>query len=146
MMIARSVLFTAIAVTTMLTACGQTETEAAEELARARLEAAERVAAARQRADAALAAHQATANGHARSAGKLTPQDVDAMIENANSAFEAARAEAMKRHETAEIQCDALEGVDKIACLSTADAELAADEAAAISHRDEALAGANYQH
>jgi hypothetical protein len=126
-MIARTVPI-AIAVTVAATACGQTETEIAEEHARERLEAGENLDATRQRADMpAASAIDETAAAEAR-------------IQNVINAYEQARAEAMDRYAAMEIQCDALERVDQIACLRTADAELAADEATATRHRDAALA------
>jgi hypothetical protein len=129
-MSARWLLIAAAAVLT-LSACEQSQTELAEERARKRLEAEEKLLAARVKADAAVArATQETAKA-------------EVLIEQAMTAFEAARADAMRRYEAAEIQCDPLQGVDKIACLSTADAELARDEAAAISSRDEALVRAD---
>jgi hypothetical protein len=51
--------------------------------------------------------------------------------------------EADGRHDVAKEKCSAFTGVDKDACLSTADATYAADHAAATADRDARLVDAD---
>ena len=89
-------------------------------------------------------AQQAYAESDEIAAKKLTKVESDAMIKTANADFDVASAEAKGGYDVAKEKCDALNGVDKTACLSTADATLAANQAEATAIRDAALVSAEH--
>ena len=134
----------------MLTGCQETSSDTAKDVAEARQDAAEDSAEARHDANDDVAqaddkvadAQQAYANADEGALRKLTKVESEAMIEKAKAAFDVASTEASGRHKVAKEKCGALTGVDKDACLSTADATLAAEQAAATASRDAALVDA----
>ncbi|HVF35956.1 MAG TPA: hypothetical protein VND91_11595 [Candidatus Saccharimonadia bacterium] len=134
----------------MLAACRETPTETASDVAKAQEEAARESSEARREAresvaeadaDVAEAARAHDAAGEA-TRKKLSAVEAEAMIEHANASYDVAIAETEGRHAVATEACDALTGVDKEACVSTADATLAAERASATATRDAALVDA----
>jgi len=64
------------------------------------------------------------------------------MVSTANADFKVASTEARGRNDVAKSKCGLLDGVEKTACISTADATLAANQADATAIRDAALVNA----
>ena len=75
---------------------------------------------------------------------QLNATEADAMAVRARANFDVAIVEAKGRYDIAKESCGNLTGIEKESCFSTADAEHAADEAAAIAARDAALVAADY--
>jgi hypothetical protein len=97
------------------------------------------------RADARAAdAERANARADAVASNALTRAESDAMIKTANANFDVARTTAVGYYDIEKEKCDALTGVVKDACISTADATFTASELAAISTRDAALVAAEF--
>jgi hypothetical protein len=142
----------AAAIALLLAACQETPSATAEDVAVAQQGASKESAAARDDAseqvavaDADVAKAQrdyAQANATARK--KLTEAESAAMIETANADYDVAIVDAEGRDRVARERCDALSGVAKEACLSTADATLAAEKSAATAKRDQELVDAAY--
>jgi hypothetical protein len=122
-------------------AVAQAQEDAAENTRAARVDAAAEIAGADERvADA----ERVYARTDAVASNVLTRAESEAMIETANANFDVARTTAAGNHDIEMEKCDALTGVVKDACISTADAAFAASEAAAISTRDAALVAAEF--
>ena len=66
------------------------------------------------------------------------------MVTSAQAEFDGASTQADGRHNIAREKCDALAGVDKDACLSTAKAAFADEQAAITATRDAALVAAEH--
>jgi vacuolar-type H+-ATPase subunit H len=132
----------------LLAGCKESASETSKDVTQAREEASQEVSEARQDADRTenkseekvIDAQQEYSKTDANAREKLTEVESDAMANQAKADFEVAKTEAEGRHNIAVEKCGALEGVDKKACVSTADANFAADEAAATAIRDNALA------
>ncbi len=131
----------------LLAGCNESPSETSKDVTKAREKASQDVSEARQDAskteskseEKVIDAQQAYAKTDANAREKLTDVESEAMAAQAKSDFEVATAEAKGRHTIAVEKCGALEGVDKKACVSTADANFAADEAVATANRDTAL-------
>lgn len=136
----------------MLAACQNTTTDTAEKVAEARDAAADDVADARQYANETLAdandqisdAQQDYARTEKNATKKLTTAQSDAMVKTAHADFELASTVAKGRYDVAKSKCGLFDGVEKTACLSTADATLAANQADATAVRDAALVSAEH--
>ena len=132
----------------LLAGCNESPSETSKDVTKATEEASQDVSEARQDAgktenkseEKVIDAQQKYARTDANAREKLTDVESEAMAAGAKADFDVAKAEAEGRHNIAVEKCGALEGVDKKACLSTADANFAADEAAATAVRDTALA------
>lgn len=132
----------------LLAGCNEAPSETSKDVTQAREDASQDVSEARQDAskkeskseEKVIDAAQAYAKTDANAREKLTAVESEAMASGAKADFDVAMAEAEGRHEIATEECGGLQGVDKTACVSTADANFAADEAAATAIRDTALA------
>jgi len=136
----------------MLSSCQESPSDTSKDVAKAQEEAAQKVDAARKDADKTAAkANEQVADAKAEYAKTdanaqkvLSKAESEAMIKTANADFDVAVAEAEGRNKVAKEKCDALKGVDKDACLSSAEAALAADKASATARRDETLVAAEH--
>jgi len=132
----------------LLAGCNESPSETAKDVTQAREKAGQEVSEARQDAsktaskseDKVMDAQQEYAKTDANAREKLTDVESQAMTAQAKADFDVAKTEAEGRHNIAVEKCGALEGVDKTACVSTADANFAAEVAAATANRDEAMA------
>jgi|SRR5688572_3282443 len=70
---------------------------------------------------------------------KLTDGESAAMIETLDADFEVASPEPKSGYDVAQSKCDALNGVERTACFSAADAATAANLAEAATVRDAAM-------
>ncbi len=141
----------AIATALLFAGCQESQSDTAKDVAEARTEARKDSNEARQ--DASESAQEANKDvaqagqtyGEKTDAARanLTEAEADAMRVNARSAYDIAVTDADGRHEIAKQKCDALTGTDKDACVSAADAALAADKANAEANRDATLASAD---
>lgn len=137
---------------TLLAGCEQSTSAQAADVAEVRAEARADTDAAVDDANDEVAA----ANAEVREArddfdeaadeanDQLNATEAEAMAVRARANFDVAIVEAKGRHEIAKEKCGNLTGIEKESCFSTADAEHAADEAAAIATRDAALVAADY--
>lgn len=136
----------------MLSACQDNAADTAEKVAEARDAAAGEVADARQDASETLAdanaqisdAQHDYATSERNATRKLTRAQSEAMVKTAHADFELESAEAQGRNDVATAKCDALDGVDRTACLSSAAAIHAASQADATATRDAALVSAGH--
>lgn len=150
-MINRFIPLVAVAVL-LLAGCDKTPTESAKDVAEARKEASQDVSEARQdagkiedKADQKVAAAQdAYAKTDETARAKLTQAESEAMISKAHADFDVAMVEANGRHAIAIEKCGQFTDVDKTACLSTADADFAAEQAAVTASRDAILVQAEH--
>jgi vacuolar-type H+-ATPase subunit H len=134
-----------------LAGCNKTPAETSKDVAVAREKASEEVSEARQDAsksenaaiDKVVDARQAYAKTDASARAKVIEAESDAIRTMANADFDVAIAEAKGRHDIGTGKCGVLGGVEKTACLSTADAAFKADEANATADRDASLVEAN---
>jgi hypothetical protein len=135
----RLVLIAACASALLLGACSKTPADTAKDVADARTDA-NQVANA---ADSKVAdAQQAYATTDQNALKKLTAAESEAMISTARANFDVANTDAQGRASIAREKCGSLAGAEKDACLSSAEAALASDQAAAIATRDAALVAA----
>jgi len=149
MMIRQLIPVTALAAL-MLGGCGDTSNDTARDIRETRDDAAQNINAARDNAQDTinrvdrdvneLERDLARTNANARE--QLNEAEADARTETAQAVFEVEEAEANGRHNIAMERCDAVTGVEKDACISTADANLASELAIAVSRRDNALVAA----
>ena len=131
----------------LLAGCNESPSETSKDVTKATEEASQDVSEARQDAskteskseEKVIDAQQEYAKTDANAREKLTEVESEAMAAQAKADFDVAKTEAEGRHNIAVEKCGALEGVDKTACVSTADASLAAELAAATANRDAAL-------
>jgi len=131
----------------LLAACNESPSETSKDVTQAREKASQDVNEARQDAskteskseEKVVDAQQAYAKSDATAREKLTAVESEAMAAQAKADFDVAITEAEGRHNIAVEKCGALEGVTKKACVSTADADFAAQQAAATANRDAAL-------
>jgi vacuolar-type H+-ATPase subunit H len=136
----------------LLAGCDKTPTETSNDVAEARKEASQDVSEARQdaskiedKADAKVAAAQDVyARTDETARAKLTRAESEAMISKAHADFDVALVEANGRHDIAIEKCGQFTGVDKTACLSTADADFTAEQAAITATRDAVLVQAEH--
>lgn len=145
---------TACAAMTMLTlsACQETPTETAKDVAAANETAIEQSQAARQEANTEKANAQADVVDAKmqetvvddKAIKKITQAESEAMVVTANANYDVAMTDAKGRFNVANEKCDALKGVGEDACRSTINATLTADEAAITATRDAALVAATY--
>ncbi len=142
----------AAAAALMLAGCTESPSETAKDVSEARQEAAEDSNEARDdrseevskaNEDVAEAKHDVM-HGDDGEIKKLTAAEAEAMSEKAKADFDVATTDAEGRLNIATEKCDALSGVDKDACVSTANATFAADKAAATATRDAALVRAEH--
>jgi len=75
---------------------------------------------------------------------KLNQVESEAMAKMAAAEFDVAMAEAKGRHNIETKKCGVLKDVEKTACLSAADATLAAEKATATANRDAHLVAADH--
>ena len=145
-------LISLIAFLAVLVGCPETPIETAAEVAEARRDAAEDTKEARQDANEDVAgaievisdAHQAYDKTNEIARRKLTDAESEAMVKAANADFDVATTEAKGGYDVAKAKCGALNGVDETACVSTADATLATNQAKATAIRDAALVNAEH--
>lgn len=148
-MISRLILTTALSAL-LLAACQNSVNDTAENVAETRDAAADDVADARQDASETLAdaneqisnAEQDYARSEKDATRKLTKAQSDAMVKTAHAEYDLAATEARGRNDVAKSKCGLLDGVEETACISTADATLAANQADATAIRDAALVNA----
>ena len=130
-----------------LAACQESQSDTAKDVAKASETAAANSDEARQEATATAAdanaqvtdAQQAFDKASIGAQKKLTQAEADAMSKNAKANYDVAITDAEGRQKIANEKCGALTGADKDACLSTAKAAYAAEEAAAVATRDAEL-------
>ena len=142
----------ALAAALMLSACQESATHTAKDVAEARDQAAQKNAETRADASKEVAkandkvadAQQAYAKTDESARKVLTRAESDAMIKTANANYDVAVVEADGRHKIAREKCDGMKGVDKDACQSTADATLLADKAGSTATRDASLVQAEH--
>ncbi len=146
-------LITIVALATFLLAgCNKTPSETSKDVAKAREVATQDSNAARE--DASKTENKANENvadaqdvyaeSKAGAQEKLSAAESKAMIAKAKADFDVALTDAEGRHSIAIEKCGSLKGVDKTACVSTADAKLASDQADATAERDSALMDAEH--
>jgi vacuolar-type H+-ATPase subunit H len=143
------VLIAAVAVLS-LAGCNKTPAETSKDVTEAREKASQEVGEARQDASQAEAkaeekvvdARQAYAKTDASARANVTEIEADAIAAMAKADFDVAIAEAKGRYNIGTKKCGVLGGVEKNACLSTADAAFKAEEAIAIADRDATLVAA----
>lgn len=131
----------------LMAGCEKSPTENAREVDEARDSAALNVDEARKDAgktqDKTQAKVAEAQDDYAKTAASANRQlsvvEAEAMRKNAEAALEVATAEAEGRQSIAREKCGVLEGAEKDACLSSADALLASDQASAIAARDAIL-------
>jgi len=131
----------------VLAGCEKSPTEVSKAVDKARDSASVSVDAARKdagmaedKADEKVAnAQQDYAETDASARKELSVVEAEAMVKKANAEFDVANAEAEGRHGVAIQKCEMFAGAEKDACMSSADATLATDKAAAIARRDAAL-------
>jgi len=136
----------------LLAGCDKTPTETSQDVQKARQEASQDDNAARQDAskteskanEKVAAAQHDYAKASASAQEDLSATESEAMIAMAKADFDVALTEADGRHSIEIKKCGALKDVEKTACLSSADAKLAADQANATAHRDAVLVQAEH--
>jgi hypothetical protein len=89
-------------------------------------------------------ATQSYARSDAKAQVKLGAAEADAMSKSAQAEYDLVMTTANETYKVATHECDALGGVDRTACKSTADAVLATASADATAKRDAALVAAEY--
>lgn len=135
----------------LLAGCDKSASETSKDVQKARQEASEDVSAARQEASKkeTKATEKVTAAQHdydkanASAHEELSETESEAMITMAKADFDVAMTEAEGRHSISIEKCDMLNGVDKKACVSSADAKLAVEKAKATADRDAILVKAD---
>jgi len=143
----------AAALAFLLVGCQQTPAENAKKVSEARQEAAENVAAAKADADktssavsrdvsAARTDYDAATQG---ARGKLSKVEAEAMAETARADYDVATAQADGMYKIAKEKCGILDGVQKTACQSGAEAQHQQALAYAAATRDAALARADWR-
>lgn len=150
-MIYRLIPLVAIAVM-LLTGCDNSASETSKNVTQAREDASQDVTEAKQGAEKiedkanekVADAQYAYAKTDATARAKLTEAESEAMISKAQADFDVALAEAEGLYHIAIEKCGAFKGVDKKACLSTADATFTAHQAAVTADRDVALVQAEH--
>lgn len=146
-MITRMITIVAMAAL-LLSACDESASKTSKDVTQARVEASQDSSEARQEAsqvesksvDKVVDAQQAYAKTDAKARQKLTQVESEAMIAGAKADFDVAKTKAEGSLNIAMEKCGALKGVDKTACLSTADANFTAEVAAATADRDTVIA------
>lgn len=134
-----------------LVGCNKTPAETSQDVTEAREKASQDVSEARQDAGKTEAkavekvadARDAYAKTDASARAKVTEVESDALTTLAKADFEVAIAEAKGAYDIGTEKCGVLGGVEKNACLSTADAAFKAEEAIAIANRDASLVAAD---
>ena len=147
----RPILFAAISAFA-LTACQETPSETAKDVAQARDTAVEQNQEARQEAneDRAQAAADVTEAKNDmvvvdnNRVNKITKAESEAMLTAAQTKYDVAMTESKGRYNIENEKCDALKGVGEDACRSTIEATLAAEEAAITATRDSEIVSATY--
>jgi len=132
--------------------CDKSATDTSKNVTKARADASQDVDEAMQdaretehKADEKVAdAQQAYAKTDATARAKLTKAESEAMITKAHADFKVSMAAAEGRNKIEVEKCGASEGVDKKACLSTADATFTADKASITANRDAVLVKAEH--
>lgn len=131
----------------LIAGCNETPYETSEDVTEARKDASENLSEAREEAsqtenrveeNVADARHEyARTDANARE--ELTEAQTEALRKTAKADFDVAITEATGIRDVAKEKCGVLDGAEKTACLSAADATFAASKAKAIADRDAAL-------
>lgn len=137
----------------LLGGCNESASETAKDVSQAREKASTDMSTAQKDANKAenmadqkvAAAQQDYVETKAGAQSKLNKVEADAMVTVAKADFDVAMADLEGRHLIATEKCGMLKGAEKTACLSTADAALAADQAIATANRDAILVQAERQ-
>jgi hypothetical protein len=137
----------------LLGGCSESANETSNDVSQAREKASKDASAAQQDANrsAEKAQHEVAeakrdyADTRNDAQDELNEAEADAMVTMAEADFDIMMAEVEGQHRIAIEKCDALNGVKKDSCVSTADATLEADKARATSNRDAVLAQADRQ-
>lgn len=135
-----------------LAGCDKSADETTKSVAKAREEAGQEVTKAQQAAteiennanEKLAEAQQDYAESDTSARAKLSKAESEAMISKAQADLDVAMAAAEGSHRIAVEKCGLLTGVDKNACLSTADAAFTADKASIIAQRDMTLVQAEH--
>jgi hypothetical protein len=138
-----------LAVSTLLAGCqdnnpkdvAAARADAARDVASARDAASTSIANANDKVDAARADYVDQEQGARKT---LTAVEAEAMAKRAHADYDVGTAQVDGAFSVARQKCDSYTGVDKTACLSTADAKRAMDQAQITASRDAALVAANH--